>query len=138
MNSNYHSFLKDIVPLFSGFKNLFVIANNRAAMLDHISHASHIKIGDNFFQNYEETLKNVLEEVIQCPEGSVILSSASSLSNIVGFKLNSVRDDITFIDVGTAINHILDLKSNTRAYHNIEFSISGIKNRLSRNFKIIW
>jgi hypothetical protein len=138
MNSNYISFLEQIVPLFADFKNLLVIANNRAVMLGDISHASHIQIGDNVFERYEETLNNVMDQVIGCPAGSVILSSASSLSNIVGFKLNMVRDDLTFIDMGTAINHLLALESKTRAYHSREFNISGIKNRLSSNFKIRW
>lgn len=138
MNSNYERFLEEIVPLFMKAKNLVVIANNRAVMMDGISNATHVKVGDNFFENYDETLTDVMTKVIQCPAGSVILSSASSLSNIVGFRLNMLRDDLTFIDVGTAINHLLGLKSNTRAYHSRGFSISGIKNRLSSNFKIRW
>ena len=138
MNSNYESFLEEIVPLFTNFRNLFVIANNRAVMLDVISHASHIEVGDNFFENYEETLSNVMDKLIGCPSGSIILSSASSLSNIVGFKISMCRDDVTFIDVGTSINHLLGLKSTSRAYHNTGFNISGIKNRLSSSFKIRW
>ena len=138
MNSNYNDFLKNTVSLFDHFKNIYVIANFRAKLKGILSNGIHCVIGDNLFMNYEETLAKVLHDLIDAPKGSLVLSSASSLSNIVGMKIFQSRSDITFIDVGTSINHLLSLSSKTRAYHSNKLDFYGLKNKISRDYKIKW
>jgi hypothetical protein len=55
--------------------------------------------------------------LINVPKSSLVLSSASSLSNILGHKLHTLRADLTFIDVGTSLNHLIGLGRSSRAYH---------------------
>ena len=68
-------------------------------------------------------MKNdILNNLFDIPSGSLILSSASSLSNIIGFELFNQRNDITFLDIGTSINDLIGLQEITRTYHEIYFS----------------
>lgn len=143
INSNYGIFRKNIVPLFDR-DNIHIVCNYRANFSGEISSAKKIPIGDNFFLNYEDTLNDVYSALLNLKSQSVVLSSASSLSNILGCKLNKVRQDITFIDVGTAMNYLMGMNANTRLYHGIE-SLSNLRGiyhyirfRFSRNYNIRW
>ena len=144
LNSNYLAFRKKIVPLFSSIKNLAVIANYRAKFQSELSHANHICIGDNIFENYKSILDSVMLNLNELPNSSVVLSSASSLSNILGMKLYEIRPDITFIDIGTSLNDLLGLDSRTRAYHNLYFSksikekIIAFRYTFTKEYKIKW
>ena len=117
LNSNYENYLKKIVPLFASYEDIIVIANYRAKPVGILKNAKHISIPDNFFANYDEVLKNVMNELKDVKENSLILSSASSLSNILGHKLFLIRRDLTFLDIGTSINSLLSLDDKIRSYH---------------------
>lgn len=117
LNSNYNKYLNEIVPLFEKFENIFVVANYRAKPVDILQKSHHIKIQDNFFANYDEILTDTMKELENIPSGSLVLSSASSLSKILGYKLFLIRQDITFLDIGTSINSLLSMDSNIRSYH---------------------
>lgn len=117
LNSNYETYLKEIVPLFADFTNITIVANYRAKPVGILQKAVHIKIGDNFFGDYETVLNNAMEALQNIEEGSLVLSSASSLSNILGFKLLQTRPDLTFLDIGTSINDLLSMDSTIRSYH---------------------
>ncbi len=140
INSNYYFFRKKIIPLFGEYEDIFVVANYRSKPIDILKKSNHIKIPDNLFSNYKSIKREILNNLLKVPSGSLILSSASSLSNIIGCQLFRKRNDITFIDVGTAINDLLSLKSITRSYHETYFS-KGFKpllRKLRPSFYIRW
>lgn len=144
MNSNYKRYRQELVPEFSNVPDLFLIANFRARPVDSLKDAKVVPVGDNFFREYETTIQNVIAMLKEIPANSMVLSSASSLSNIVGAMLYKLRPDITFIDIGTSLNDLLGLQSRTRLYHRSFFTINPImllkylKYRLSGQHKIIW
>ena len=119
MNSNFLDFNNKMLPVILKKKNLAVIGNFRGKLNRTIAHAKYIPIQDNFFENYFATLNSVVNKINLLPEKSVVISSASSLSNIVGWKIFSIRPDITFIDVGTTINSLIGIKGNFRYYHSL-------------------
>ena len=140
INSNYKKFREKVLPEFANFENVFLIANFRAKPKGILSKCTHIKVPDNFFADYKNVKCEILSKLKDIPQNSLILSSASSLSNIIGYEIFSKRKDITFIDIGTAINDILSLDENTRGYHEAYFS-KGIKSFLRKirpSFHIRW
>lgn len=140
INSNYKFFREKILPVFPNYDKIYLIANYRAKPKNIIKNAIHIKIQDNFFSNYKNVKKEVFSKLKDIPSGSLILSSASSLSNIIGHELFKIRKDITFIDVGTSINDLMNLNEITRSYHVTYFS-KGLKPLLRKmrpSFYIRW
>lgn len=135
LNSNYQNYLKEIVPLFTNYDNIIVIANYRAKPLGILKNAKHISIPDNFFANYDEVLKSVMDELSDIKSNCLILSSASSLSNILGHKLFLIRRDITFLDIGTSINSLLSLDDKIRSYHKEKSLFRRIFKRTKDNIK---
>lgn len=139
LNSNYKRYRDEVVPLFEKFDSIYVIANYRAKPTDILSNAKHISVPDNFFSSYVETLNSVLEQVQKVEKGSLVLSSASSLSNIIAHKLFLDRKDITFLDIGTSINDLLSMDSMIRSYHKQK---KGFFRKLfykkSKSYEIRW
>jgi len=144
LNCNYVSFRKRIVPLFAAAENLALVANYRSVPQGELSRARLVPIGDSIFERYEETLSEVLALAGQLPSGSVVLSSASSFSNILGMTLYDLRPDLLFLDIGTALNDLLGLKSVTRAYHRLYFihglydRLFSLRYRLTKEYRIKW
>lgn len=139
LNSNYRKYRDEVVSLFEAFENIYVIANYRAKPIEILEKATHIHIPDNFFATYDDVVKDVFEQIKNLPDGSLILSSASSLSNILGFWLYQQNPTITFLDIGTSINDLLSLSHNTRAYHNEEKSFfQRIFYRSKKGYEIQW
>jgi len=139
LNSNYNDYRKKIVPLFKEYTHTYVVANYRSKLCGELSNSHLIKIPDNFFATYKETLKDVFHQLINIESGSLVLCSASSLTNIIGYKLALVRKDITLIDIGTSVNDLLSLNSKTRAYHSADSSVlSKIKYKSSKGYQIKW
>lgn len=122
LNSNYEKYRKECVPLFENYEKIYVIANYRAKPTGILKQAKHIDIPDNFFATYEEVVDNVFQQIENTENGSLILSSASSLSNILGHRLYVRNPNFTFLDIGTSVNDLLTLNHNTRAYHKQENS----------------
>ena len=140
INSNYYFFRKNMVPEFENYKDIFLIANYRSNPISILENAKLIKIPDNFFSDYQNVKKNTIKQLLEIPSGSLVLSSASSLSNVIGCNLFYTRKDVTFIDVGTAINDLIGLDSITRSYHETYFS-KGLKPLLRKmrpSFYIRW
>lgn len=140
MNSNYHIYRRRIVPLFCRFNDIRIIANYRASFCTGLTHAKHIKIGDNIFSTYEDTKMHVINEVLDAPKCALILSSASSLTNVVGNAIFDLRPDLTFIDVGTSINDMLGLSANSRDYHEayLDNNWKSFRRKLSVEYWIRW
>ena len=139
LNSNYLRYRKEIVPLFENFENIYVIANYRAKPIGILQKAHHIHIPDNFFATYDDVIKEVYEQIENIPNGSLVLSSASSLSNILGHRLFLKNYSIIFLDIGTSINDLLSLSHNTRAYHSEEkLFFQKIFYRHKKGYEIKW
>ena len=120
LNSNFESARIHFFPkLISAFSNVFIVANWRAQLKQSLKRANLIKIPDNFFSNYLVVRQKTEKDLLSIPKGSLVLSSASSLSNILGYKLKKSRPDLTFIDIGTVLNDYLDLPLTTRGYHRL-------------------
>jgi len=140
VNENYLYARDNFFPmLISKFKDILIIGNWRCQPRDQLRDAKLIGVRDNFFVDFDETRSHIVENIIDAPTGSLILSSASSLSNIIGLDLFKTRPDLTFLDVGTAINHLLGLPSMTRAYHKLaKNNIKGLGYRLSTEYRLKW
>lgn len=123
LNSNYAKYRKELVPLFETYENIYVIANYRAKPIGILAKAKHINIPDNFFAIYDEVIDNVFEQIKNIENESLVLSSASSLSNILGHRLYRLNPNVTFLDIGTSVNDLLSLNHNTRTYHKQEKSL---------------
>lgn len=116
INENYLRFLEDLLPLFLANPNVFFLGNFRANLSEMSEKWTHVPLQDNAFPDYEVVLPGLLKKFSSLEADSVILSSASSLSNILGHKLHEIRPDISFIDVGTSLNPFVGLGEATRAY----------------------
>lgn len=145
MNSNYLYARNNFFPsIIKKFKKLYVVCNYRSILSGVLAHGEIIKIGDNFFTNYNETISRVEKSIHSLKANSLLLCSASSLTNVIAYKTQFVRPDLTIIDIGTALNDCLGLAMNTRAYHRLikndtltDF-IGNIKYRCSSGYKIRW
>lgn len=118
INENWKLFLDKAVPLLTARRNVTFFGNYRAKPELLGANIRHIKIGDDFIPDYEAVLEAAMAKLISLPLGSTVISSASSLSNILGHKLFIVRPDLTFIDVGTALNPFIGLDDGLREYHS--------------------
>lgn len=131
LNANYKNFRKRIVPLFQSLGSLAVVANFRSRPNKMLSSARLVRVQDNFFSNYAEMRDSALRNLLDLPPNSLVLSSASSLTNILGHRLFISRPDLTFIDVGTSVNDFLGLEMGIRAYH-LEISPWSASNFLQK------
>ncbi len=120
LNSNFIRARSSFFPFLSEcFESIVVIGNWRCELHGYLAKGRLIKIPDNFFSTYQKTLQTVMQELLDAPQFTLILSSASSLSNIIGHKLYIERPDLTFLDIGTALHDFMGLQLGTRAYHKL-------------------
>jgi hypothetical protein len=122
MNSNFLRARSTFFPFLAEFfEDILVVGNWRCKLCEYLSKGQLIKIPDNFFSLsiYESTLQEVMTELLDAPKSALVLSSASSLSNIIGHRLYCHRSDITFLDIGTALHDLMGLPLGTRAYHKL-------------------
>ena len=145
LNENYNLSRNQLFPvLFRSFETIGVVANFRSKMVGDLNNAIHIPISDNFFVSYSETLSTTLRQALALPSGTLLLCSASSLTNILGYRIAQERPDMTVVDVGTAINDLLCLPVSTRAYHRLASGLSfknlvlGAIYRLRREYRLKW
>ena len=145
LNSNFLTARSEFFPAtVASFRGVVVIGNWRCVLNGYLDSARLVKIPDNFFSSYEATLDNILTELQEIPPSSLVLSSASSLSNIIGHRLRVIRPDITFLDIGTVLNDLLGLPLNTRAYHKLmnprtlREKISTLRYKMSKEYRLCW
>ncbi|CAM8620088.1 hypothetical protein MCEMSH2_00031 [Candidatus Planktophila dulcis] len=144
LNQNFVKFRRHILPLFHEFDNVYYLGNFRAN--PELANPSWklIPLQDNFFENYENVLENCMSALKSLPKYSLVLSSASSLTNILGYQIQSVRRDLTFFDVGTSLHDLVGLQGGIREYHTMIGSNSpkGIYRKLrlvsSPSFRLKW
>jgi hypothetical protein len=118
INENWKSFNKIIMPLILEREHVVFFGNYRAKPELLSKSVNHLKIGDDFIPSYESVLESSMTGLLSLPRDSTVLSSASSLTNIVGHKLFLARPDLTLIDIGTALNSSIGLGEGLREYHS--------------------
>lgn len=120
LNSNFLRARSSFFPLVvEHFGDLLVVGNWRCKLNGYLANGRLIPIPDDFFSSFRETLNTVLAELQDAPRAALILSSASSLSNVLGHRLRLSRPDLTFLDIGTVLNDLMGLPLGTRAYHKL-------------------
>ena len=119
INQNFLRFRRQILPILRSNPSIYVIANFRSNPKLFNINWTLISLQDNFFPEYEKTLETILNRLENLPPYGTVLSSASSLSNILGYKLNKLRPDVTFIDIGTSMHDLFGLTSGIRQYHDL-------------------
>ena len=120
LNSNFLRARRSFFPfLTESFKDLLVVGNWRCELQGHLEKGRLVKIPDDFFSSYQPTLDSVLAALQEAPPSALILSSASSLSNVLGHRLRLSRPDLTFLDIGTVLNDLMGLPLGARAYHKL-------------------
>ena len=120
LNANFLEARRSFFPaLIEAFQTVCVVGNHRCSLQGKLAQGQLIPIPDNFFSCYEDTRESVLAALSDVAEGALVLSSASSLSNVVGHQLRIDRPDITFLDIGTVLNDMIGLPLGTRAYHSV-------------------
>lgn len=126
VNENYISMQCLLKKMPSLYNKTAIIANHAARPSAVLGKTEMVAVPDNLFDKYEETLLHVVESISKLKKGSIVLSSASSLSNIVGHKVWLVRKDITFIDVGSAINPFLGLGSQRDYFYPKKWNLMSL------------
>jgi hypothetical protein len=144
LNENFIKFRKKIIPQLVSFPNVYYLGNFRANPKSIDSSWHHIKVPDNVFQEYSKHKKILIQEILSVPLNSLILLSASSMSNILAFEVCRFRKDLTIVDVGTSLHDLVQLKSGIREYH-ILLEKNGMKNilkilryKLTSRYKLKW
>lgn len=117
LNGNFQAYRNKIVPLFDLFENVAVIGNYRMRPDLYRNTWQHIKIPDDFFMTYPDVRQSVWESIERLPQGSLVLSSASSLSNVMGYFTFVNRPDIIFVDIGTSLHDLMGIQTGIRGYH---------------------
>lgn len=119
LNANFRRFRVEFLNALIAKDNVVVLGNYRMQPKMVNQAWSHIAIPDNFIPKYDEVIDEVMQHATTLPVGSLILSSASSLTNIVGHKLSTSRRDITLIDIGTSLHDLMGMEGGIREYHSL-------------------
>jgi hypothetical protein len=115
VNSNFRLFLSRIVePLVQ--ERVTVLANYRAKPKRISPKWELIPVPDGAFQVHDRFKSEVLSQISELPSGSVILSSASSLSNLIGHEVATRELRVSFVDIGTALHPQLGFEDSRRLY----------------------
>ena len=145
LNSNFLRARMHFFPtLVASFKDLIVVGNWRCTLSGYLGKGRLVEIPDDFFSSYRETLDLVQRTLEGAPKRALVLSSASSLSNVLGYRLRTIRPDITFLDVGTVLNDLMGLPMGTRAYHKLLDTRTLFKKfaawryRIRREYQLQW
>lgn len=120
LNSNFQRARASFFPfLVASFQSLLVVGNWRCELNGYLTKGHLVQIPDDFFSAYQKTLYSVQAVLQNAPKSALILSSASSLSNVLGYRLRISRPDLTFLDIGTVLNDLMGLPLATRGYHKL-------------------
>ena len=144
INSNYKTFRKKFLPIFYSWQKVYIIGNFRTTLSSDFMNCELVPVQDNFIPDFELHVRNIMSKLIAVPSNSLILSSASSLTNILGYELWKTRTDLTFIDIGTALHDKLGLGFGIREYHQVAgpIQIKSLPRRLryqnSKGYKLKW
>ena len=145
LNSNFVYARTSFFPvIIDYFENISVVGNFRCELRGELKNGILFPIPDNLFSQYHNVKMSTMSLLEKTPRAGLVLSSASSLSNILGKELRQIRPDITFIDIGTALNDLLGLPMGTRAYHKL-INPRGLRQKFQawrykrkREYKLRW
>lgn len=144
MNSNYRMFIETTLPILKARNRVALIGNFRMSPENVDPNWVHHKIGDNAFLDHEEVVAGAIKFIESLEQGSVVLSSASSLSNIIGHLAHDQNLPVTFVDIGTTLHPFMGLADSRREYQSqlspwtITTARTKLGYALSRSSKIRW
>jgi len=132
INSNYKHFLDQALPILTA-RPVALIANFRTNPKKISDLWSFIPVPDAAFQNYAQVVAEIIEKIGLLPQGTLVLSSASSISNLIGHQISLLNIDVTFIDIGTALHEQLGFTDSRRLYISQvkPWRVSTLKDKLS-------
>jgi hypothetical protein len=118
VNANYKRFLNGMFASLATIDRVTLIGNYRSTPKLVNSTWNLLPVPDHVFQRFEHFVSHTIRSLLALPEGSIVLSSASSISNILGHKLHLLKHDLTFIDVGTSIHAQVGMQDSLRGYQS--------------------
>jgi hypothetical protein len=136
INQNFMRFVNELLPVIQKRSDVYVIGNYRMQLQSLSKDWVLIPIGDNVFEKLNPTLDYLNESMRQLSHGSVVLSSASSISNIFGIRLLDLRPDLTFVDIGTALHPLVGMQDSRREYQSqlLDWSPKNWRRKLAYRF----
>jgi hypothetical protein len=144
LNQNFIKFRRKVLPELLTFNDVFYVGNFRADPTKLLESWNHIQIPDDIFLDYQSNKKQIFDALINVPVNSLILFSASSLSNILAHQIFLKRNDLTIIDIGTSIHDLVGLQSGIREYHllleknNFKSIIKIFRYKTNQSYKLKW
>jgi len=118
LNSNYKRFLNSTFLLLKEQDDVIVVGNWRMSPAECNPNWLHVSIPDSAFDSYDVVLEETLQRLSSSDPNSIILSSASSLSNVLGHRLHMAGSQRTFIDIGTALHPFMGMGDSLREYQS--------------------
>lgn len=115
INSNYKIFMNKVVPELKKH-DLLLLANYRTNPQLVSDSWTLFPVPDQVFQKHEKFKLEFMNMARGLPKGSIVLASASSMSNVLGLQVAKEGLEIFFIDVGTALHPLLGLEDSKRLY----------------------
>jgi len=106
INSNYHRYRDEIIPLFKNYKTV-ILCNERCSLDDDVfsTVVKDFRVGSNCIVNDIDKVDEMVEWVKKHqPEGYLFLFAASSLGNMCIHKLHEIAPNNTYIDIGSSLN----------------------------------
>jgi len=113
INGNYDLFMNEMLPLFNNRKIVYILNENANVSNLPFNLEKDFRIGENcIINNYgmENEISIWIEE--NNINNYVFLFSASSLSNMIIYELYKKYPNNTFIDIGTTLNKLLNMKGS--------------------------
>lgn len=109
INSNYELYMNELIPLLKSKNKIAMVMNENCKIdklpfnVDKVFHVGNNCIINNF------GLADEISDFLSDKEGWIVLCSASSLSNIIGYKCFKRNPKNTIIDIGSSLNPLLGL-----------------------------
>jgi hypothetical protein len=144
LNQNFLKFRRKVLPELLKFSDVYYVGNFRADPTKLLESWNHVQVPDDVFLDYQSNKKQIFEALINVPAYSLILFSASSLSNILAHQIFLRRRDLMILDIGTSIHDLIGLQSGIREYHllleknNFKSIIKKLRYRMNKSYKLKW
>lgn len=111
INSNYPLFINRMVPFLSNTNRDIAIVCNIKCDISKVPFkiSKDFRIGNNCLENHIDLPKKIAE-FMSDKKDWILLCSAASLSNIIGYECFKSNPNNTIIDIGSSLNPILGLE----------------------------
>lgn len=133
INENFKRFRSEVLDEFMQFETVAVVGNfrMRPTLID--QNWVLIPIQDGLIGHFPTCMLEAVEKIKLLPAGSLVLSSASSLTNILGHELLALRPDLFFIDIGTSLHDLMGMPTGIRSYQVqlLPWKFSNMKERVA-------